>query len=170
MMMNLNRILPFLLTTAQGSRLGLATAGLFSILAFFSLITLLNGWWLDAKLSSLTVMENSVLQEVSSLQDLIYSIPPAHLFGYLSPNAAYIPITSSQLHLTGIIQLGSDEEENYFSKAIISMQGGIGKIFQIGDVLSEGIKITGIQADAVILDHNGHSERLPLQRTHLGIN
>src|SRR5206468_683498 len=42
--MNLNRILPFLFTTEQGSRVGLAMAALFAVLALISLLTLVGGW------------------------------------------------------------------------------------------------------------------------------
>ncbi len=168
--MNLNRILSFMLTTEQGSRFGLATAGLFTVLALLSLLTLLGGWWSDARLSSLSGSAGERQDLFSPLNELLTAVPQAHLFGYRSPDAAYMPITSSQLRLTGIIQLGSEEDENAFSKAIISVQGGIGKVFQVGDVVQDGVKLTGIQADAAVLDNNGHSERLPLQRARLERN
>ncbi len=165
--MNLNRILPFLLTTEQGSRLGLAMAAFFAVLAFISLLTLLGGWWSDARLSSLSNSEAALPELSLPLNELVNAVPKAHLFGYRSLDAAYIPISSSQLRLMGLIQPGKEEDDTAFSKAIISVQGGIGQVFQIGDVLQEGVRLMGIQADAVILDNNGHSERLPLQRPRL---
>lgn len=165
--MNLNRVLPFILTTEQGSRFGLATAALFAVLALMSLLTLFGGWWSDVRLSSLSGPVDVLQSLSSSSNELLTVIPQAHLFGYRAPDAAYIPITSSEMRLTGVTQLGSEDDENAFSRAIISVQGGIGKVFQVGDVVQEGVKLTSIQADAVVLDNNGHSERLPLQRATL---
>ncbi|HSW71691.1 MAG TPA: type II secretion system protein N [Gammaproteobacteria bacterium] len=168
--MNLNRILSLFLTSEQGFRVGLAVAALFSILVLMSTASLLNGFWSDSKLSFMMTERASVINQASPLQELIDSIPQAHLFGYHSPDMAYMPITSSQLLLTGIIQEGAEEEENSFSKVIISVRGKTGTVFQVGEVLLDGVKITAIQKDAVILDNNGHSERLPLQRAKLRIN
>lgn len=169
--MKLDRVLSLLLTTEQGLRIGMATAALFAVLALASLITMLGSWWADAQLSSVKGTEALAIQDLSSpMHELIQAVPQAHLFGHRLPPSAYVPITSSQLRLMGIIQQGSAEEENPFSKAIISVQGSIGRVYQVGDVLSGGIKIMGIQADAVILDNNGHSERLPLQRPTLERN
>jgi type II secretory pathway component PulC len=166
--MKLARVLPFLFTTEQGFRLGAATAAFFALLGLVSFITLCSDFWSDARLASLNGARAEALQDlVSPLNELKVRIPEAHLFGHKALDAAYAPITSAQLRLTGIIQLGSEEDDNAFSKAIISVQGGIGKVYQVGDVLPEGVKLTGIQADAVLLDNNGHSERLPLQRTRL---
>lgn len=167
--MNLNRILSFLLTTEQGYRLGLASASLFAIFALLTLGTALHGFWSDAHLSSLSKTDATIQDLSLPLNELLSSVPKAHLFGYRS-ETAYMPITSSQLRLTGVIQPGKEEDDNAFSKAIISVQGGVGQVFQVGDRIQEGVKLTGIETDAAILDNNGHSERLPLQRPRLGGN
>lgn len=163
----LDRILSLLLTSEQGVLWGKVTAALFAGLAFLGVISMLGTWWSDIRLS--TVSKASVItmrNAFSPLQELMQTIPNAHLFGR-EVRADNAPITSSEVRLTGIVQMGSEEENTSFSKAIISVQGGGGKIYQVGDVLPNGIKIISIEPEAVILDNKGHSERLPLQRPRL---
>lgn len=166
--MKLNRALSLLLTTEQGARVGLASAGLFAALTLLGFMLMLKGWWMDARLFALPEAAKSQEAWSASLDEWTQRIPGAHLFGYRSPASAYMPITSSQARLTGIIQQGFQEAGESFSKAIISVQGGVGKVYQVGELLQEGVRITEIQAEAVILDNNGHSERLPLLRARLG--
>lgn len=161
-----DRIFSMILTTEQGYRLGLATAVLFTALLVLSAFGMLGSWWSDARLSSVSKAEKAAIRDLSSpLSELAKAVPQAHLFGYHAPASAYVPITNLQLRLTGIIQVGGDD---VFSKAIISAQGGTGKIYQLGDSVLDGIRLTAIHADGVVLDNNGHSESLPMQRPNLG--
>ncbi len=168
--MKLKQVLSLLLTTEQGFRFALAGAGFFVMLAFLSLTLMLGAWWKDARLSSMAEAVAKARGSWSSpIDELRQALPAAHLFGHRSEDSAYMPITNSQARLTGIIQQGPEEGGGpSFAKAIISVQGGIGKVYQVGEVLQEGVKITEIQPKAVILDNNGHSERLPLNRARLG--
>jgi hypothetical protein len=53
------------------------------------------------------------------------------------------------------------------SKAYISISGQPGKIYQIGDNLPYGVKVYDITPDTVILENDGHLEKLPLPREKL---
>jgi len=165
----IERLRSQILTTEQGWRLGLGSAAIFACLALLSLFSTLSGWRADAQLSSEAQARAAIMRDLSSsVSELTKVIPQAHLFGYQAPVSAYMPITSLQMRLTGIVQEAAAEEGSSFSKAIISLQGGVGKVYQVGDMVMEGIKLMEIKANGVILDNNGHSERLPMQRARLG--
>lgn len=91
------------------------------------------------------------------------AISEYHLFGGAPEQSAILPITSLQLRLVGVIQA----EPERFSRVIISQEGRPGVVYQVGDVLSSGVKVHQIAKDGVILDNSGRLEKLPLQRTPL---
>lgn len=162
-LMKLNHSLAILFTTEQGCRVAkccMASLGFLAVVAFGAL---LSAWWADGRLAF--VSGPSVLSSADS--ESFARIPEAHLFGYYPSSAiATVPITSAPLKLTGIIQFNSPQAEET-AKALISIDGGIGKIYQEGEVLPGGLKITAISSEGVLLDRGGRLERLPLQRSRL---
>ena len=97
---------------------------------------------------------------------MISAIPNDHLFGEALNGLGEAPITNLQLRVTGIVKV-EDEVDGNTSKAYISIAGKPGKIYQVGDSLPYGVKIYAINADAVILENDGHIEKLPLPRNPL---
>lgn len=111
------------------------------------------------------LIQQKTVAPVSSttLLSTIEQIPERHLFGKLGATEGYLPITSLQLRLVGVI-LASPEQ---FSKVIISEQGGPGKMYQLGDSLPCGATVETITDDGVVLGNGGHLEKLPLHRARL---
>ncbi|EKD71207.1 MAG: hypothetical protein ACD_46C00246G0006 [uncultured bacterium] len=108
---------------------------------------------------------NTSLSTIDDTQEMIASIPKAHLFGQSFTNGE-VPISSLQLRVTGIVKIDPEQEDNK-SKAYISIQGQPSKIYEKGDDLPYGVKVYDITSDAVILENNGHLEKLPLPREKL---
>ena len=97
---------------------------------------------------------------------LIKQIPDLHLFGQDITATGNMPITNLQLRVTGIVREENASKEKV-SKAYISISGGPGKIYQVGDSLPDGVRIYEITPDTVILENGGRLEKLPLPREHL---
>src|SRR5204863_5740463 len=98
--------------------------------------------------------------ETDQVSHLIASIPQNHLFG---KSEKQLPITNLQMTVTGIVKMS----EPSASMATISINGQPGKIYKVGDDLPYGVKIDSISNDAVILENEGHFEKLPLPREKL---
>jgi hypothetical protein len=97
---------------------------------------------------------------------MIRSLPDAHLFGQAFSNTNGMPITNLQLRVTGIVKTNTDSGNNV-SKAYISISGQPAKIYEVGDSLPYGVKVYSISDEAVILENDGHLEKLPLPREQL---
>lgn len=95
--------------------------------------------------------------------NLIAELPNRHLFGQALAADDFLPVTSLQLHLTGIIR----DDNVHKSQAIIAAANEAGKIYAVGDELTSGIKIYAINDDGIVLEHSGHLEKLPLVRNQL---
>jgi type II secretory pathway component PulC len=154
-----------LITTEWGRRAGLL---LLIILSISLIVTVLQApwtWHADYILAHRTYYSPAAaLDFADQTTAYIMRIPQRHLLGH--PKAyshTVIPITSLQLRLIGVVQSTSKSA----SRVIISEAGQTGKVYQIGDVLSSGVNISGTTMDGVILDNGGHLEKLPLQRTPL---
>ncbi|MDR3492518.1 MAG: type II secretion system protein N [Gammaproteobacteria bacterium] len=149
--------------TQRGRQVGLALSILLSVILLTMLFTTFSTWYSDFLLTQRKVVTTAapVTDEVSLA---ISQIPTLHLFGMSSEaDAAFLPITSLQLHLTGIIKVYPDN----LSKAIISEAGQPGKVYAVGDVLTAGIKISAVNDNGVVLEHGGRLEKLPLARSVL---
>jgi len=121
-------------------------------------------WRSDWILAHQQLEETAVIKNNNN-ENLIASIPDAHLFGKAAPNIAHInevPISSLQLQVKGIVK-----QNNGQSKVLISTAGQPSKIYKIGDAVSSGVKVYGITTDTVILENNGRMEKLPLLREKL---
>lgn len=94
---------------------------------------------------------------------MIAAIPNDHLFGQSFTNNN-LPITNLQLRVTGIVKVDAEQGA---SKAYISIAGQPSKIYQIGDKLPYGVNIYAISTDTVILENDGHLEKLTLSREKL---
>lgn len=156
-------VITFLFSTERGRQVGLGLAGLFGVAAVFTFGNMFLNWRSDYVLSHQPV----ILKRTSSVFDenalLIAQIPEQHIFGLQAGDDAFLPISSLQLRLTGIIKVKDDSK----SKIIVSEAGKPGKIFGIGDELASGIKINTINDDGVILENGGKLEKLPLVRSSL---
>lgn len=97
---------------------------------------------------------------------LIDSLPDAHLFGKSFSGIGDAPISDLQFKVTGIVKV-SNGKDGEVSKAYISVDGKPAKIFEVGDSLPYGVSVYAIASDAVILENNGHLEKLPLPRQAL---
>ncbi len=102
------------------------------------------------------------LVSIGATAEKMAAIPDEHLFGAA---ASDVPISSLQLRVTGIVKMNSSG--NAASKAYISIAGQPSKIYRIGDSLPYGVKIQAITADTVIVENDGHLEKLPLPREKL---
>lgn len=98
---------------------------------------------------------------------LIAAIPDRHLFGKaFSGNGDDAPISSLQFKVTGIVKVANGDKLD-ISKAYISVDDKPAKIYEVGDSLPYGVTVYDIASDAVILENNGHLEKLPLPRSQL---
>ena len=153
----------FLLETKRGWQLSLGALGLASLLAIYNFFGMFCAWYSDY---ALTHAPQAVASDQSvdlSLQR-IAQIPEQHVFG-ISPieDTDFLPITTLQVHLTGTAT-ATDKQE---STALISQSGKLSRVYRVGDELTSGISINAINADSVVLEHNGHLEKLPLDRAPL---
>lgn len=95
--------------------------------------------------------------------EMIASLSNAHLFGKAVAKLSAVPITNLEFRVAGIVKAAAKAS----SKAYISVSGQVGKIYQIGDSLPYGVKVYDITGNAVILENNGHLEKLVLPREQL---
>lgn len=120
-------------------------------------------WYSDWQLVQQKVVPTSTIaHREDGSQTLIASLPNTHLFG--KPiSAGSVPLSSLQFKVSGIVKT----EFNKDSKVYISLAGGESKIFHVGDKLPYGVKVYEITPDAVILENDGHLEKLTLSREKL---
>jgi len=131
-----------------------------------SLIATPISWYKDIKLSKAQSSRENISVAVTAKNlDLINELPKQHLFGSAihSSNTNNLPITNLQLSLIGIIQSQPESK----SSVIISSAGQPGKVYFIGDKISETLEVGAITKDGVILENNGRLEKLPLKRQKL---
>lgn len=117
-------------------------------------------WHYDWLLTHQPASTLDSIVKINDTTELIAAIPSEHLFG--KSFASAMPITNLQFRVTGIVKA-----DNEASKAYISIAGQPSKIYQLGDDLPEGVKIYAITANAIILENDGHLEKLPLPREQL---
>jgi type II secretory pathway component PulC len=163
----LEDIIAPLLSTKWGHYGSLAAIFTISLLLLITFIEIPLTWRNDFIMTQATPATLGKASQVLADESLVLikQIPNWHLFGS-PPLAAYLttlPITSLQLHLVGIVQAVSANR----SRAIISIAGQPGKIYQPGDTLVAGVKINRIAADNVTLENGGRLEKLPLARPPL---
>jgi type II secretory pathway component PulC len=151
-----------LFSTEWGRRASWGVLVLFLCLFVINLIQTVIAWYDDVMITRLNT-SLSLNTSTENVAQSIAQIPSEHLFGKLGSSHAALPITSLQIRLIGVIK--ADPEK--FSRVIISESGQPGKIYSIGDSLSSGIIINSITDEGVILENDGHLEKLPLQRTPL---
>ncbi len=102
----------------------------------------------------------------SETAELVAALPSAHLFGKSFSDGGDMPISNLQLKVTGIMKFNNDNGGD-ISKATIAIAGAPGKIYQKGDSLPYGVKIYAITNNTVVVENNGHLEKLPLPRESL---
>jgi type II secretory pathway component PulC len=164
-MLMLEELFAPLFFTHRGRQLGWAMLGLAGILLLYTLVSMLFAWHADFVISKNQPAAGAHTEDAASAEaTLIAGLPAAHLFGMQADeDTDFLPVTSLQLHLTGVIK---DTEDNT-SKVIISEAGQPGKIYSVGDALTTGIKIYSINEDGIVLEHSGRLEKLPLVRGKL---
>lgn len=138
-------------------------------LAFLTLSTLgynLYQWHQDWLLAHDTVVTAPILATKDDTANLRSSLPNLHLFGNSANKLGNMPITNLQLSVTGIAKVDT-EQSGSVSKAYISIAGQPSKIFQLGDKLPYGVKVYDITPNAVVLENDGHLEKLLLPREGL---
>ncbi|MBX3709943.1 MAG: hypothetical protein KIT56_05910 [Gammaproteobacteria bacterium] len=108
----------------------------------------------------------STITTPDTMNKIISSISGEHLFGQSLNKLGDMPITNLQLSVTGIVKVET-EQSHSVSKAYISIAGQPSKIYQLGDHLPYGVRVYEITSDAVILENDGHLEKLLLPREHL---
>lgn len=140
----------------------LAVAGLTGITLIYSLVQ----WRSDWLLSREQVISAPAIVKASSSTGQTAAVPGDHLFGKSLTKLGEMPISNLQLQVTGIVKV-SNSRAGVVSKAFISIAGQPSKIFRVGDSLPYGVKIYEITADAIVLENNGHFEKLPLPRERL---
>ena len=140
------------------------SAALFALLCFTFFYALWQ-WRADWHLTHGETHPTLLTTTGDTAATLIAAIPNEHLFGK-SFSGGNVPITNLQLRVTGIVKQNTEQNHGY-SKAYISMSGQPSKIYQAGDNLAYGVKVYDITPDTVILENDGHLEKLPLPREKL---
>jgi len=120
-------------------------------------------WVSDWRLAHQPIVQAQIETHDQS-NELVAAIPTEHLFG-LNTKSGDVPITNLQLRVTGIVKEINDAAAA--SKVYISIAGGAGKIYRVGDKLPYGVNIYDITPSMVILENNGQLEKLPLPRESL---
>lgn len=120
-------------------------------------------WRADWQLSHQINHQPPPIANTNITATLIASLPEQHLFGQSIANGI-LPITNLQLKLVGIVDVNDEPKD---SKAYISIAGQPDKIFQVGDRLPYGVIVYDITPDSVILQNDGHLEKLTLERQQL---
>lgn len=157
-------ILAPLFTTDLGRRAGLGALAAAAFLLLTVVMHSFSTWHQDWAVSHHAVATSESASGVGNDMQLIMKIPTEHLFGqYQMVQSEVLPVTSLQLRLVGVIKTVSDQS----SKVIISEADKPGKVYQIGDGLPSGVRVSNITQDGVILDNAGRLEKLPLQRQAL---
>lgn len=151
----------FILQMNQRYLMGGVTA--LAVLVAASYLYVFSAWYLDWQLAHHTPAP-TVKLDIDANARLIAAIPEQHLFGISATGD--MPVTNLQLRVTGIAREIDANNEN-ISKAYISIAGSPSKIFQVGDILPDGVKIYEITSDTVILENAGQLEKLPLPREKL---
>jgi type II secretory pathway component PulC len=160
----MEELLAPLLLTERGRKTGFALILILGCVLFLSVINVLKTWYDDFHLAKNPVANViSVNDEMDKQTQLIAEIPSTHIFGLATEADDFLPITSLQLRLTGIIK----NTETTQSKVIVSEAGRPGVVYGMGDTLTSGIKINAINVDGIVLEHEGRLEKLPLVRTPL---
>lgn len=160
-----DELLAPLFTTAWGRRAGLGLSIIMCLLLGAAVLQGFYAGWQDATLSRrAAVSTHHAAATTNQLALLIADIPTWHLFGNAAAmDNSDLPITSLQLHLIGVDKTAPEK----FSHVIISEAGQPGKVYQVGDHISSDVIVYAITIDGVILENNGHLEKLPLQRATL---
>lgn len=140
-------------------------AGLATIVAITFLYSAWQ-WHADWVLAHQAIAASPTVATADETADMIAAIPDEHLFGKSFAKGGAMPITNLQLRVTGIVKV-EDEGSGSVSKAYISISGQSSKIYQIGDSLPYGVKVYDITPNEVILENDGHLEKLPLPREKL---
>jgi type II secretory pathway component PulC len=159
--MNLNN-LPLNINLSQRAVMGIciAIASLAGITFFYSIWQWHSDWVLARQNAApITIKTNEAANPDTS-------IPGEHIFGKSAAKLGEMPITNLQFQVTGIVKIDSDRP-GAVSKAYISISGQPSKIYKIGDMLPYGVKVYEITPDAVVLENEGHLEKLPLPRNKL---
>lgn len=151
-----------LISTPWGRRSGFAALAIFSLLLLATLIDIPITWHNDYLSTQIPASKISAPINDQILA-LINQLPNQHIFGESATKAANLPITSLQLHLVGIVEAHPESA----SSVIISSAGQPGKVYRTGDNLTADVKIKTITRDGVILENDGHMEKLPLSRPPL---
>ena len=143
----------------------LAACGVLGLFALITFITSASHWYDDWALAHQSLAPAKVAATDEKAM-MIGALPKAHLFGMAVDNNGQLPISNLQLRVTGIVKVDT-EQSGSVSKAYISIQGQPSKIYQVGDDLPYGVKVYQVEPDAVILENDGHLEKLPLPREEL---
>jgi type II secretory pathway component PulC len=123
-------------------------------------------WHGDWLISHQELKSNPVQNKPDDSATMVAAIPNAHIFGRSLATVGAVPLSNLQFKVTGIAKI-EHEKQSGLSKAYISVSGGPSKIFKVGDNLPYGVKVYDITPDAVILENDGHLEKLTLAREKL---
>ncbi len=135
-----------------------------STLVLLSVSLVLNQWKADWQLVHQPITAVIIAKDTSSSD--MTALPDAHVFGQALTADGELPITNLQLRVTGISKV-VNAAGNDASHATIVIGQEIGKSYQVGDALPDGVKIYRIDADSVILENDGRLEKLPMPRPTL---
>lgn len=113
-----------------------------------------------------TSQSSGYISTKNETAEMIAALPSEHLFGQNLTDSGNAPISNLGLRVTGIVKV-DDQHSTSASKVYISISGKPSQIFRVGDELADGVKVYDITSDTVILDNDGHIEKLPLPRESL---
>jgi type II secretory pathway component PulC len=147
-------------------RVTLVLCGILGVLVCLTVIYMLQQWHNDWRLAHQELIKTANTSPQKAKENLLAAIPSEHVFGQSFSETGSAPITNLQLRVTGIMSV-TPEENGSLSKAYISMAGQSSKIYRTGDSLPYGVKIYAITPDTVILENEGHLEKLALLRERL---
>lgn len=150
-----------ILNLAPNPRYFLLILFIMGSLCAMSLFNVIKGWRADWQLVHQPVPVQLAEIDNHENERVVETIPSMHLFGQAIAKGK-VPVTNLQLKVTGIVQV---ENKHYgVSKAYISVAGQPSQVYQLGESLPYGVKVYSINKNMVILENNGHLEKLLLPR------
>ncbi len=161
-MVDIENTLNTLSAFCEKPRIAMMALLLSSSVLVMTTIAAINAWQNDAKLTH-TPSLSTTLSDREKLLASAKTIVNSHLFG-ISKTAVLtdeLPITSLPLTLVGVMQ---SVPANQSSAVIATDRNDPGKLYRIDDMLPGEARLISITQNGIVLETQGHLERLPLRR------
>jgi general secretion pathway protein C len=134
-------------------RIRLPVARLASVLLFAALCAIAAGWALQLLAPRAPVAPGGAVAQAQAPSDLRLA---GQLFGGIPATSSIAAASApSNIQVTGVVAAGSR------GIALLAIDGKPAKAFQVGESVSDGLKLVSVSGDSVELDRSGTALTLP---------